>query len=81
MFFLQNTPTLSFAVFLTTDFEEIKLNQKLTSQAQNAYRLCTSSVPVENLLDIEINYYVKVNFTSLIDIVNAIEGVIRERII
>lgn len=30
---------------------------------------------LEDLLDIEINYYVKVNFTSVIDIVNAIGGV------
>ena len=37
---------------LASDIDEIKLNQKLTSQAQNAYRLCTSSVPVENLIDI-----------------------------
>ncbi len=30
---------------------------------------------IEDLLDIEINYYVKVNFSSIIDIVNAIGGV------
>ena len=30
---------------------------------------------IEDLLDIEINYYVKVNFTSVIDIVDAIGGV------
>lgn len=30
---------------------------------------------IEDLLDIEINYYVKVNFSSVIDIVNAIGGV------
>ena len=30
---------------------------------------------LEDLLDIEINYYVKVNFSSVIDIVNAIDGV------
>lgn len=37
---------------MATNFDEIRLNQKLTTQAQNAYRLCTSSVPVENLFDI-----------------------------
>ena len=30
---------------------------------------------IEDLLDIDINYYFKVNFTSLIDIVNALGGV------
>ena len=30
---------------------------------------------IEDLLDIEINYYVKVNFSSVVDIVNAIGGV------
>lgn len=30
---------------------------------------------LEDLLDIEINYYVKVNFSSMINIVNAIDGV------
>ena len=31
---------------------------------------------VENLLDTKINYYVKVNFTSLIDIVDALGGIV-----
>ena len=30
---------------------------------------------IENLLDIKINYYIKVNFTSLLDIVEALGGV------
>ncbi|MDD2627963.1 MAG: LCP family protein [Clostridia bacterium] len=30
---------------------------------------------VENLLEVDINYYLKVNFTSVIDIINAIGGV------
>jgi len=34
-----------------------------------------SIATIEDLLDIEINYYVKVNFTSVIDIVDAIGGV------
>jgi len=30
---------------------------------------------IENLLDVDINYYLKVNFTSVIDIINAIGGI------
>lgn len=39
------------------------------------YGIDTSIQTIEDFLDIEINYYVKVNFTSVIDIVNAIGGV------
>lgn len=39
------------------------------------YGVDMSIETLEDLLDIEINYYVKVNFTSVIDIVNAIGGV------
>ena len=39
------------------------------------YGIETSVATLEDLLDIKINYYVKVNFTSLIDIVNALGGV------
>ena len=39
-------------VKLSTDFDEIVLNQKLTTQAQNAYRLSVNAVPVGNLPDI-----------------------------
>lgn len=39
------------------------------------YGIETSVATLENLLDIKINYYVKVNFTSLIDIVDALGGV------
>ena len=39
------------------------------------YGIEESVATLENLLDIKINYYVKVNFTSLIDIVNALDGV------
>lgn len=37
---------------LSTDVNEIVLNQKLTTQAQNAYRLSVNSVPLGNLADI-----------------------------
>lgn len=40
-------------VKLSTDFDEIVLNQKLTTQAQNAYRLSVNAVPVGNLPDIK----------------------------
>lgn len=39
------------------------------------YGIDTTIKTVEDLLDMEINYYVKVNFTSLIDLVNALGGV------
>lgn len=39
------------------------------------YGIETSVSAVENLLDTTINYYIKVNFTSLIDIVDAIGGI------
>ena len=39
------------------------------------YGIETSVSAIENLLDTTINYYVKVNFTSLIDIVDAIGGI------
>lgn len=39
------------------------------------YGIETSVATLEDLLDIPINYYVKVNFTSLIDIVDALGGV------
>ena len=39
------------------------------------YGVETSIQTVEELLDVEINYYIKVNFSSVIDIVNAIDGV------
>ena len=39
------------------------------------YGVDMSIATIEDLLDIDINYYVKVNFTSLIDIVNALDGI------
>lgn len=39
------------------------------------YGIDTSIDAIENLLDTKINYYVKVNFTSLIDVVDALEGI------
>ena len=39
------------------------------------YGIETSEKTIEDLLDIEINYYVKVNFTSLIKIVDAVGGI------
>ena len=48
-------------------------NDKLTHAG--LYGVDMSIQTIEDLLDIEINYYVKVNFTSVIDIVDAIGGV------
>lgn len=39
------------------------------------YGTNTSIKTLENLLDIKINYYIKVNFSSIIDIVDAIDGI------
>ncbi len=39
------------------------------------YGIETSIATLENLLDTEINYYVKVNFTSLIKVVDALDGI------
>lgn len=48
-------------------------NDKLTHAG--LYGVDMSIQTLEDLLDIEINYYVKVNFTSVIEIVDAIGGV------
>ena len=39
------------------------------------YGIDMSISTIEDLLDIEINYYLKVNFTSLIDVVDALGGI------
>lgn len=39
------------------------------------YGIDKSVMAVEDILDIDINYYVKVNFTSLEEIVNALDGI------
>ena len=48
-------------------------NDKLTHAG--LYGVDMSIKTIEDLMDIEINYYVKVNFTSVINIVDAIGGV------
>ena len=48
-------------------------NDKLTHAG--LYGVDTSLKTIEDLLNIEINYYVKVNFSSVIDIVEALGGV------
>lgn len=48
-------------------------NDKLTHAGMYGTDMSISTI--EDLLDIEINYYVKVNFSSVINIVNAIGGV------
>ena len=39
------------------------------------YGVKTSAKTLENLLDIEINYYIKVNYSALINLVDALNGV------
>lgn len=52
---------------------EINEKDKLTHAG--IYGIETSLKTIENLLDIQINYYVKVNFSSLIKIVDSLDGV------
>lgn len=49
------------------------LKDKLTHAG--VYGINTSVQTVEDLLDIDINYYVRVNFTTLIELVDAIGGI------
>lgn len=48
-------------------------NDKLTHAS--LYGMETSLKTLESLLDIKIDYYVKINFSSLINLVNAVDGV------
>ena len=48
-------------------------NDKLTHAG--IHGIDTSVKTVEDLLDIDINYYVKVNFTSLVELVNKLGGI------
>jgi len=50
-----------------------KYNDKLTHAG--IYGIDSSIYAIENLLDIEINYYVKVNFTSVIEVVDLLGGI------
>lgn len=50
-----------------------KYKDKLTHAG--IYGIDSSIYAVERLLDIEINYYVKVNFTSVIEVVDLLEGI------
>ena len=52
---------------------ESTLNDKLTHAGLKGVE--TSMKTIDQLLDIEIPYFVKINFTSLIDIIDAVEGV------
>lgn len=52
---------------------EINMKDKLTHAG--IYGIETSAGTIEELLDTKINYYVKVNFTSLIKIVDALGGI------
>lgn len=52
---------------------ELGAKDKLTHAGLNGINSSVSTV--ENLMDIEINYYVKVNFTSLIMMVDALGGI------
>lgn len=51
------------------------INSKDKLTHAGIYGVETSVKTLENLLDIEINYYIKVNFSSLINIVDALDGI------
>lgn len=48
---------------------------KLTHSARSSEGITCTMKTIENLLDIEFNYYVKLNFTSFMNIIDAIGGV------
>lgn len=48
-------------------------NDKLTHSG--IYGISTSEQTIENFMDVDINYYVRVNFSSLVNIVDAVGGV------
>lgn len=65
----------------SNDIDEIKLNQKLTSQAQSAYRLSSTDIPISNLPDIsEALSLLKNKITlSIDDVRNVFEIIISTR--
>lgn len=52
---------------------ETDMRDKLTHAGM--YGINTSVKTIEDLLDIDINYYLKINFTSVVDIVDALDGI------
>lgn len=52
---------------------ETDMKDKLTHAGM--YGIETSVKTIEDILDIDINYYLKVNFTSVVDIVDALGGI------
>lgn len=52
-----------------------KINKKDKLTHAGIYGVETSVKTIENLLNIDINYYVKVNYKALIDLVDALDGV------
>lgn len=51
------------------------INEKDKLTHAGLYGVDTSIKTIEDLLDININYYLKVNFTSLVDLVNILGGI------
>ena len=49
--------------------------RKIIRQLPDLIELRGSDLIVEKLLDIDINYYVRVNFSSLINLVNVLGGI------
>ncbi|MGM9889858.1 MAG: LCP family protein, partial [Floccifex porci] len=58
---------------LTNGYDDAELEDKLTHSG--LYGIETTQKTIENLLDVDINYYIRVNFSSLINLVDAIGGI------
>ena len=69
------------AALPSNDLNEIKLNLKLTTQAQNAYRVSASEIPVGNLPDIEEPLKILKNKITLSveDVKNVFEVIVAAR--
>lgn len=57
------------------DIDGYNGKDKLTHSARSSEGINCTIKTIENLMDIDINYYVKLNFTSFMNIVDAIGGV------
>ena len=61
--------------YVTLDGDKDCAGQKDKLTHAGMYGVNTSVKTIENLLDIEINYYIKVNYSALINLVDALGGV------
>lgn len=50
------------------------VDNKITHSAANGTKCVINTI--QNLLDVKIDYYMKINFTGVVDLVNALDGVV-----